>query len=60
MTEWNLTEVNIPKEGDKIKAKLIGCKYTDYIYMEVLEGEGLGHIKEWRYATEEEKKAFDE
>ena len=42
------------KEGDEIIAELDGCKITKYVHMTIREGEGLGHIKRWRYRDDYE------
>lgn len=39
-----------PNAGDKVIAKLVGCKVGNYFYLEIREGEGLGHIERWAYA----------
>lgn len=50
--EWISIEDKFPKAGDVIIAKLSGCKICDYMFMTVREGEGLGHIEEWKYADD--------
>ena len=50
--KWINVKDKVPLPGDKIIAKLKGCKIADYISMEIREGEGLGHIDSWKYAKD--------
>lgn len=45
--EWIKIEDKQPLPGEKIMAKLKGCKIYYYVVMTVREYEGLGHIEEW-------------
>lgn len=47
--KWYTIQERVPEAGDYILAKVERCKLCGYVKMTVREGEGLGHIKEWRY-----------
>lgn len=46
---WYSIQEKIPEPGAHILAWLGGCKICDCLTMTVREGEGLGHIIEWKY-----------
>ena len=52
--EWYLIEDKQPPEDAYILVELDGCKLFNYMKMKVRYGEGLGHIKRWRYLTPKE------
>lgn len=41
-----------PEAGDRIIAELEGCKVCNFAIFQIREGEGLGHIKRWKYTNE--------
>lgn len=47
--KWYTIDQRTPEPGDYILAKVDGCKICRFVKMTVREGEGLGHINEWRY-----------
>ena len=46
---WFDINKKLPPVGAEIIAELDGCNVADQIWMEVREGEGLGHIKRWKF-----------
>jgi len=49
MNEWYDVSEKMPPVGASILAELAGCKVARFIFMTVREGEGLNHIKRWKY-----------
>lgn len=48
--KWYDISEGTPIPGVWIVAELDRCKHAHYLVMKVREGEGLGHIKRWRFA----------
>lgn len=55
-SEWFTIKEKVPTPGSYILVELDRCKCCEFVSMIIREGEGLGHIKRWKYLENLNKK----